>query len=279
MKLTNRIFKMSKLLLVIMGIIFILIIYLLDYLTGYKMSFSIFYIPAIALIAWYVGRFPGFLISALSALLWLWADIASGHKYDSLSLMTWNTLMRFLIFIIISYLVSENKKLFQEHKDMSLSDSLTGISNGRHFYTIANKEIERACRFKESLTVAYFDIDNFKEINDQLGHNEGDNLLKIVALTTKSNIRSIDAVARLGGDEFAILFPNTNYEQSKIALEKIKKLLTKEMEKRGWSVTFSFGSVTSTEKRMPIEELVKIADDLMYLAKNNGKNSIKSTSL
>jgi predicted signal transduction protein with EAL and GGDEF domain len=153
---------MSKLLLVIMGIIFILIIYLLDYLTGYKMSFSIFYIPAIALIAWYVGRFPGFLISALSALLWLWADIASGHKYDSLSLMTWNTLMRFLIFIIISYLVSENKKLFQEHKDMSLSDSLTGISNGRHFYTIANKEIERACRFKESLTVAYLDIDKFK---------------------------------------------------------------------------------------------------------------------
>jgi diguanylate cyclase (GGDEF)-like protein len=116
------------------------------------------------------------------------------------------------------------------------------------------------------------DIDNFKQINDGLGHSTGNALLHLVAETIRKNVRAVDIIARLGGDEFAILMPETGYEQSGIVINKVQKYLLDAVEERGWPVTFSFGVVTCNNPLCKVDELIKAADNLMYSVKNSGKN-------
>jgi diguanylate cyclase (GGDEF)-like protein len=136
-------------------------------------------------------------------------------------------------------------------------------------------EINRARRYEHPLTVAYIDLDNFKTINDRFGHSMGDNLLRLVADTIKNNIRLIDTVVRMGGDEFAILLPETGPEAAKAITRKIQKINLELMQKNGWPVTFSIGVVTFISPPSTVDEILKRSDNLMYSAKNNGKNTIK----
>ena len=160
---------------------------------------------------------------------------------------------------------------------MSRKDFLTGVANSRSFYEIATKEIERTARFIHPLSLAYIDIDNFKQVNDTLGHSAGDKLLHSVADKIKENIRTIDAVSRLGGDEFAILMPETNAENAMSALNKLQHYLMDMVQENNWPVTFSIGVVTCSES-CKLDELIKEADNLMYKVKVSGKTELKITS-
>ena len=102
----------------------------------------------------------------------------------------------------------------------------------------------------------------------------GDRVLQTVVNYIQTNVRKTDLVTRLGGDEFAILFPETGHLAVKSALSKIEKGLNKEMRKFDWPVTFSIGVITFLESPDTSNELIKMADDLMYTVKNNGKNAI-----
>jgi diguanylate cyclase (GGDEF)-like protein len=125
------------------------------------------------------------------------------------------------------------------------------------------------------LTLAYIDCDNFKAVNDQFGHHAGNNLLCLVADTIKSTIRITDMVARLGGDEFAILLPETGAEQANSVILKIQNDLLGAMRKDGWKITFSMGVVTYIKSANTSDEVIGMADRLMYDAKNAGKNMIR----
>jgi diguanylate cyclase (GGDEF)-like protein len=167
------------------------------------------------------------------------------------------------------------KSAIEKEKELSRMDFLTRVGNGRYFIELANMEINRARRNKHPLTVAYIDIDNFKMINDRSGHSTGDHLLQLVAYTIKNNIRLTDTVVRMGGDEFAILLPEAGPELAETIIRRVQKINLEMMQENGWPVTFSIGVVTFMTPPSSVDEILKRTDNLMYGAKNTGKNAIK----
>jgi diguanylate cyclase (GGDEF)-like protein len=182
--------------------------------------------------------------------------------------------MRLGFFFTAVYSLSEIKQLLEKEQTFARIDFLTGVANSRAFNEIAKIEIDRSVRFGRPFTIAYIDIDNFKQVNDTLGHSQGDNLLQSVAKTIKDNTRSIDIISRLGGDEFAILFPETNEENAKTTINKVQTELLSIVKNSNWPVTFSIGTVTCY-KSCNLDELIKEADNLMYSIKESGKNRIE----
>ena len=269
-KLENR----SKSFWAIISLSLIAIIGIIDDITGDEIALSLFYVIPISLVTWYVNRGFGVIASTISAIVWLIADVTSGHSYSHLAIYFWNCLVRFGIFFIIISLLSSLRKAFEHEKELARVDDLTKAFNRRFFFELIQNELNRAQRNKQPFTVAYIDLDNFKFINDKNGHDEGDRVLRATVNSAKLLLRKIDIVGRLGGDEFALLLPETNHESAKIAIAKIQKGLLSEMQKNNWPVTFSIGVLTCVDPKMTSDELIKQADDLMYLVKNSGKNSV-----
>jgi diguanylate cyclase (GGDEF)-like protein/PAS domain S-box-containing protein len=156
-------------------------------------------------------------------------------------------------------------------------DPLTGLANRRAFYEGAELERKRALRHSRPLSVAYIDLDNFKQINDRMGHEVGDQLLIQIGAILQNILRAEDLAARMGGDEFAIVFPENNYESARMAIQKTHRMLTEMAKDHKWPVSFSIGMVTFSVPPTSVEEMVRAADDLMYSVKHNGKNSIATS--
>jgi diguanylate cyclase (GGDEF)-like protein len=267
--------KRSQPLKIFLGFSLIGIVGVFDFLTGYELAFSLFYLFPIALITWVSGRQPGIIASFISSLVWLAADAASGNTYSSPLIPLWNTLIRFSFFVIITLLLSALKAALGHEKELARVDSLTGAVNSRFFYELAQMEIDRLQRYKHPFTLAYIDLDNFKTLNDQFGHPEGDRVLQAVVQYAKKHMRKNDVTARIGGDEFALLFPETGPKDARVALSKLNKGLLKEMNRNKWPISFCMGVVTCVIPPPTTNDLVKMADDLMYSVKRDSKNGIR----
>ena len=152
---------------------------------------------------------------------------------------------------------------------------MTGAVNARFFRALAQREIDRSARYLHPLTVAYIDIDNFKAINDVFGHMMGDKVLAVVAHIMQQQVRKTDVVSRVGGDEFAILLPEVGTDEAKSVISKIGCRLSEEMESKGWPVTFSIGVLTFIAVPPSAEDMLGMADRVMYTVKNSGKNSVR----
>ena len=266
--------KIPKTVILVIGVALVILLGGIDNLTGYEISFSLFYLLPVALVAWFDKKSHAVIVSVLSAAVWLLADITSGHTYSHPAIPVWNSIMRLGFYLMAAFLFSAIKVLLEKEQTFARIDFLTGVANSRAFSEISKMEIDRSVRFDRPFTIAYIDIDNFKQVNDTFGHSQGDNLLQLVAKTIKDNTQSIDIVSRLGGDEFAILFPETNKENAKKAITKVQTELLDIVKKNNWPVTFSIGAVTCYHP-CSLNELIKEADNLMYAVKGSGKNRIE----
>jgi len=264
--------KPSKLLL---GLALIGAIGFADLLTGYELAFSVFYVIPIALSTWLMGRRFGIMASIASALVWLVADVASGHPYSQPLIPIWNTLIRFSLFLIITVLMSTLKRTTEHERELARTDSLTGALNSRYFVELVGSEINRLARFGHPFTLAYLDLDNFKSVNDRFGHAAGDQALCTLVSHARSHLRKTDVIARLGGDEFVFLLVGTGQQPARAVLSKLQTSVQAEMQKNGWPITLSAGVLTCQAAPRTVDELVTLADDLMYAAKREGKNALK----
>ena len=267
--------KHSKSLLVFAGFTLIGVIGIIDFLTGYEFAFSVFYVLPISLVTWLTSRRFGLAASLASAFVWFGADTTTGHSYSHSLIPVWNTFIRLAFFVIITLLLAALKKALQREGELARIDPLTGAVNSRFFYELAQMEINRLQRYHHPFTVAYLDLDNFKTINDRSGHMTGDEVLRTVVTCVRKNLRKTDVAARLGGDEFVLLFPETNQESARVVLSKIQSGLLEEMRQKNWLITFSIGALTCKVAPPTTDELVKMADEVMYLVKHDGKNAIK----
>ena len=129
---------------------------------------------------------------------------------------------------------------------------------------------------KEPTSIAFIDCDNFKTVNDTLGHQTGDKLLQVVGRILSDSIRERDCVSRYGGDEFVILFTDTREPEAVKSLTRIKNSLDQAMHRYQWPVTFSIGVATFIGETESIESAIHLADELMYLRKQKSKNGISS---
>lgn len=169
---------------------------------------------------------------------------------------------------------SQLNLVLQREKEFARTDMLTGLANRRAFYEALQMERARAARYGRPITLAYVDLDNFKRVNDTLGHAVGDELLARVADLLRQTLRASDTVGRLGGDEFALLLPETSAQAAEILLHKLASVLTDAMQTKKWPVTFSIGAAAFLGDPTPVEEMIRTADELMYSVKKSGKNRI-----
>lgn len=242
-----------------------------DYLLGYGVSFSIFYLVPILIAAWYSGKKTGIYMSVISALTWFLSDELSGNPFERPYVPIWNAFVRLGFFLIVVFLLDA----FKREKALAREDYLTGLGNRRNFFELADYVVKRSRRYGHPFAVSYLDIDKFKSINDRFGHLEGDALLKSVAEVIKGTIRATDVEARLGGDEFAVLLPECNAESAILFFNKLHRLLSQITIRGNGPVTFSMGVVTFLKPPASTDAMIRIVDDLMYSVKESGRNLVK----
>jgi diguanylate cyclase (GGDEF)-like protein len=247
----------------------------IDYLTGPDITMSFFYLVPVSLAGWFLGRrISVVLVSVICTIVNLWADVAWG-RYESRSLIPyWNAGSRLALFGFVALLLPALRRALEHERDLARTDPLTGVANARQFYEIADLELSRAQRYGRALSLAYLDIDDFKLVNDDLGHNAGDELLRQVASCLRRGTRSLDTVARLGGDEFVVLFPETESESARTVLERVRGDLVRTTKASHPQATFSIGAVTFLELPGSVGSLIRTADGFMYEVKRAGKDGM-----
>lgn len=271
MNILTSLEKQSRFLLFFEGLILIGIIGFVDYLTGNEYAFSVFYVLPILLVTWFTTQRLGLVVSASSAITWLIADVAARQVALFPLIPLWNSLVRFMFFLIITILLSSLKDSLM----LARTDHLTSAINSRYFYDIVQMEIIRSQRNQHPFTLVYIDIDDFKAVNDQFGHIVGNQVLNNLVDSIRNIVRKSDFIARLGGDEFAILFPETDQEAARIIFSKIRSDLIEVMRHKNWLITFSAGILTCTVAPHTTDDMIRMADELMYSAKSDGKNKVK----
>ena len=275
MKISEIIFfKINPVIVIAICIILLAITGYFDYITGYEISLSVFYSFPIIITSWFVGIYTGLFFSFVCMFVIVYVDYLSKKYIDVSIIFLWNNSAVLGFYLFSTITISEIKRILIREIKSSRTDPLTQIANSRYFLEESRKEIERSIRYNHPLTCVFLDCDNFKNVNDTYGHSTGNELLKNIAKTISGCIRSTDIVARLGGDEFAILMPETGSELSFSAITSINNTLLKSMKEKNWDVTFSIGIATFIKLPNNVNEIIHESDKLMYLAKNNGKNSI-----
>jgi diguanylate cyclase (GGDEF)-like protein len=259
----------------LIGLIAVLLFGIIDYFVVVDISLSILYLLPLAFTSWYDDKkWFSIILVWISTISWFIAEYIA--KSDThLSLLIWNTTVRLIVFLTITYLLSDLRSAYEREKNLAQNDGLTGIVNRRFFLEILQLEYQRSLRYQCYFTLAYFDLDNFKEINDRFGHQTGDKLLKLVAQTSHKHIRELDTIARLGGDEFALLLPETNYQNSKLVLNRLQQQLLEAIAAYSPPVSLSIGAVTFLTSPNSVDEILETVDGLMYEVKKGGKNGIK----
>jgi diguanylate cyclase (GGDEF)-like protein len=169
-------------------------------------------------------------------------------------------------------LVLENAALYQLVQRQAETDALTGIPNRRTFESTLDKEMSRAARNGEQLTLAMFDIDHFKSLNDTFGHQTGDEVLKKVAHALATACRDFDTPARYGGEEFAVILPSCSSKESLAVAERLREAISKIDTVR--AVTASTGVATFPTHAGDMKSLIKAADEALYESKRAGRDRV-----
>ena len=275
MKIVKALEERSQRFVVTASLLLVLLLGVVSLLSGPDLSLDIFYVAPIFLAARFAGRRAGYLACAASALTWLAVAFATSEHYAHPAIPFWNVAARLGFVLILTAIISAFKTSHEHERELARTDYLTGAFNGRAFGEMASAEIERARRHAHPFTVAFMDVDDFKQVNDRFGHSAGDLLLRKMAETIRQNLRAVDVVARLGGDEFALLMPETDGAAARLAVRRLRQRLLEAARAGGWPVTFSVGVVTWEAPPANVDEMLRAADALMYSAKRGGKGAVR----
>ena len=172
--------------------------------------------------------------------------------------------------------ITLRKEMEEKLEKLARIDSLTGCNNRGYGLELLDRQIKLSHRSKSPLLLAFLDIDRFKSINDNFGHDEGDKVLKEVAELFKSTLREIDIICRMGGDEFLLIFPDSSLKEAPLIKERLNKDLTKlnQTLKKPYKIELSVGlSCYDPANPQPMDELIRIADKNMYEDKKNKKHN------
>jgi len=179
----------------------------------------------------------------------------------------------------IKRLQDELEEKNRELERLSISDGLTGLFNHRHIHGLLHEEFERADRTGDKLTVAMFDLDRFKSVNDTYGHQAGDRVLEQLADILRDSAREIDRLGRYGGEEFMALLPETDAEDGLVFVERVRREVARTPFQIGREeplhMTISAGIATYPHESIhDPETLVRFADEALYAAKAAGRNRV-----
>lgn len=178
--------------------------------------------------------------------------------------------------LLFFFLLLRQFKIRRALKILAKTDSLTNLANRRAFFANGYTYMERALKEQSELCVLVIDIDNFKQVNDNLGHDVGDKAICYVAELASETMRSRDILARIGGEEFAAILPDANVGQARAIAERIREKIQQSnaVELQGLPITVSIGLASINDGNKNFDHLLHIADVAMYQAKTNGRNCV-----
>ena len=172
----------------------------------------------------------------------------------------------------------ENARYIQRIHELTITDDCTALYNARHLNFVLDAEIYRSTRYAYEFSVIFLDLDHFKQVNDTHGHLVGSKLLWMIGDLIKGHLRLIDYAFRYGGDEFVVLLPQTPKQNSLMVVRRLRDLLNSRLffteEALNIRVTASFGVASFPADGRTRRELLRMADEAMYLVKNTTRNSI-----
>ena len=219
----------------------------------------------------------------------LWTTILSGKNYQNIVIDKTKDGQLYYADLKITPLYNENHEIKnfvatstditarvemeKRLEKLATMDSLTGIYNRYKIDNEINRHIARYKRYGEVFSILMFDIDFFKKINDKYGHDVGDKVLSKLSELVRKNIRTTDIAGRWGGEEFVVLLENTKLDEAYNIAEKIRELVESYMIDNKYNITISIG-VVEYRKGESREDLVKRADEALYLAKERGRNQV-----
>jgi diguanylate cyclase (GGDEF)-like protein len=257
------------------GAILIVLVGLAHYATGPSIEFHAFFMLPVIGVSWYAGARAGLFLALFASGDWLLMDWFMQTTNREVRILLVNEFVRLAVLVVVALLVASLRALLKREADLARMDPLTGLPNRRLFCEEGRMAIGRAKRHACPLTVLFMDVDNFKQVNDSLGHRAGDELLRAVADTLAQSTRASDIVGRLGGDEFGLLIPEMEGVTVWPRVQRLRDQLLERMRENRWPVTFSIGAVTFTAPPDDLETLVSKADSLMYEVKREGKNKVR----
>lgn len=260
------------------GWITIILLGIIDRITGREFEFNIFYLLPLLFVTWFTDARIGVATSALATLVSGLSDWGLSPLSTNIFFQIWNSIIEFSFYLFFTLLLSTVRNRTRQLEEMATQDPLTGAANRRYFYELLKTEITRSRRYGTNISMAYIDVDDFKTINDTYGHVAGDELLIKVVSTLRLHMRSVDILARIGGDEFVMLLPQTNVNEAQQALKKMEQRLREDVSVNGTAVTFSIGVLTFNELPESVEQMVHAADAVMYAVKEKGKDHIRFES-
>jgi len=258
----------------VIGFVLFIAIVATDYLTPYELNLTPFYLFVVLLVTWNSGWQWGLGFSVLCIVAEGSTDLLTGHPYPEQIYFYIDNANRLVIYLVAWGLISQLKIQHEREKDSARRDYLTGLLNQKGFYEAFSVEIARHRRENSPMSVAFLDCDNFKEVNDGRGHNEGDRLLTNLAQTMRANLRKTDVIGRLGGDEVAIVLSKTDKDHAAHVIDKLRRELNAAMAEHGWPVTFSIGVGIFASVPQSEDEIISFTDKLMYRVKSSGKNNV-----
>src|SRR6266567_6387706 len=238
-----------------------------------ELNLTFMYVFVILLACWNLGLTWSLVFTALaSGMQFLIVDQIKGD-YISLMYLYIDLGNRLFTFLLVVALTVPLRTVYGREKTTARIDWLTRIPNRRAFTESLGTEIARYERTGVPFSVAYIDLDDFKAINDRVGYERGDLLLRKIVETVKRSLRQTDAVARLGGDEFAILFPASSIDAALPVMQRVRAELDA-LNQEGGSVTFSIGLGTFGRPGLSPDEVTALCDSLMHRVKREGRKAL-----
>lgn len=234
--------------------------------------FPLYFIP-ISLGAWVARRTGAAFFAILSSATWAFSNW-SWHSSDAH--FAANVLTQLVAFGSVAALTASMRRNYDLAVETSMVDALTGLANTRGFYDRTQSLVELAARKGEALALVYLDLDDFKQVNDERGHAEGDDVLRELAKAMRACLRKTDIAARLGGDEFALVLVDGTRKATERAVTRLREGFAAATKERGWPVKLSVGALVLDPVAIGtrLVELMREADALMYEAKGEGKDTV-----
>lgn len=228
----------------------------------------------VLVIAWISGKRNGLFAAFLAAAMWTLADIAAERQFSAQWIPWANAVTRWMTYSLVALLAAQVRLELEREHAHATRDALTGLLNRRAFFETGAAEVERSKRYAHPLAIIFLDLDDFKQLNDTKGHDAGDAALRATARALLGALRSGDRVARLGGDEFAVLLPEIGYDAAVGAGRKISISVSDALEDFP-PVKGSIGVAWFEEADRLFPAMLKAADELMYEAKESGKDGMR----
>lgn len=241
----------------------------------YVLEFSPFYLVPISFFTWFIGKRVGFVtvFTSLSTVLVIrLRAMPPATAYG-------DGLIWLVLYLSSVWMIAQLKKLYERERHLSRIDPLTLVQNRRAFFESAASVKSYSDRHNLPVSIAYLDLDDFKQFNDHFGHATGDKLLAATAAEIRKVLRPTDVVARIGGDEFAILLPETAIGAAQQILDRVRLEVNRVLQEKHWQMTLSIGLVSFSPPLSSVSEMMQSADEVMYAAKNLGKNRVEQRDI